>query len=204
VIEKGFTLIELLIVVAIIAILAAIAIPNFLQAQTRAKVSRSQSDMRSIATGLESYFVDWNQYPPDNTAYQLHDLVQYHHYLPRLVHLTTPTAYLSGVPSDPLAQPNQTSERFRRPYTRVDSDELEPILAYDFAHKHRDEQAQYEFIASHSLQQPGAGAQLQWLLRGSGPDGRSAYLGSEECIVYDPTNGTTSQGEIIRSNLSQH
>jgi len=61
--KKGFTLIELLIVVAIIAILAAIAIPNFLQAQTRAKVSRAEADMRSIATALESYYVDHNEYP---------------------------------------------------------------------------------------------------------------------------------------------
>ncbi|MBX7245742.1 MAG: type II secretion system protein GspG [Candidatus Sumerlaeaceae bacterium] len=61
--SKGFTLIELLIVVAIIAILAAIAVPNFLEAQTRAKVSRVKADHRSIATALESYRVDNNHYP---------------------------------------------------------------------------------------------------------------------------------------------
>ena len=61
--RKAFTLIELLIVVAIIAILAAIAVPNFLEAQTRSKVSRMKSDMRSLATGLESYCVDNNKYP---------------------------------------------------------------------------------------------------------------------------------------------
>ena len=60
----GFTLIELLIVVALIAILAAIAVPNFLEAQTRAKVSRAKSDMRSVAIALESYRVDNNNYPP--------------------------------------------------------------------------------------------------------------------------------------------
>ncbi len=61
----GFTLIELLIVVAIIAILAAIAVPNFLEAQVRAKVSRAKSDQRSLATSIEAYYVDWNAYPND-------------------------------------------------------------------------------------------------------------------------------------------
>lgn len=61
--KKGFTLIELLIVVAIIAILAAIAVPNFLEAQVRAKVSRVKNDQRSLATGIESYYVDNNVYP---------------------------------------------------------------------------------------------------------------------------------------------
>ncbi len=56
--QTGFTLIELLIVVAIIAILAAIAIPNFLEAQTRTKVSRVKTDMRSAAVALEAYRVD--------------------------------------------------------------------------------------------------------------------------------------------------
>jgi len=61
--KKGITLIELLIVIAIIAILAAIAVPNFLEAQTRAKVSRVKADQRSLATGLEAYYVDNNNYP---------------------------------------------------------------------------------------------------------------------------------------------
>ena len=65
---KGFTLIELLIVVAIIAILAAIAVPNFLEAQTRAKVSRAKADMRSVATALEAYYVDNNKYVGSGTT----------------------------------------------------------------------------------------------------------------------------------------
>jgi type II secretory pathway pseudopilin PulG len=48
------------------AVLAAIAVPNFLEAQTRAKVARVQSDMRSLATAIESFNVDTNKYPPSS------------------------------------------------------------------------------------------------------------------------------------------
>ena len=62
--ETGFTLIELLIVVAIIGILAAIAVPNFLNAQTRAKVSKVQADFRTLATAIESYRLEYGNYMP--------------------------------------------------------------------------------------------------------------------------------------------
>src|SRR5712691_5527477 len=61
--QKGFTLIELLIVVAIIGIIAAIAIPNLLNAIDRGKQKRTMADMRSIGTAVESYAVDNNFYP---------------------------------------------------------------------------------------------------------------------------------------------
>lgn len=61
--EKGFTLIELLIVVAIIGIIAAIAIPNLLNAIDRGKQKRTMADMRSLGTSIESYAVDNNFYP---------------------------------------------------------------------------------------------------------------------------------------------
>ena len=58
--SKGFTLIELLIVVAIIGIIAAIAIPNLLNAIDRGKQKRTMADMRSIGTSVESYAIDSN------------------------------------------------------------------------------------------------------------------------------------------------
>ncbi len=61
--QKGFTLIELLIVVAIIGIIAAIAIPNLLNAINRGRQRRSMADIRSIGTALEAYSVDFNSYP---------------------------------------------------------------------------------------------------------------------------------------------
>ena len=61
--SKGFTLIELLIVVAIIGIIAAIAIPNLLNAIDRGKQKRSMADLRSIGTASEAYAVDNNFYP---------------------------------------------------------------------------------------------------------------------------------------------
>ena len=61
--KEGFTLIELLIVVAIIGIIAGIAIPNFLGARSKARVTRAFADMRAIADALEMYYVDNTTYP---------------------------------------------------------------------------------------------------------------------------------------------
>jgi general secretion pathway protein G len=65
----GFTLIELLIVVAIIGIIAAVAIPNLMNAIDKGKQKRSMADMRQIATAVESYGVDYSKYPSSIAAW---------------------------------------------------------------------------------------------------------------------------------------
>ncbi len=94
--RRAFTLIELLIVVAIIGILAAIAVPNFLNAQIRSKLAKVQADHKAISTALEAYFIDQNSYPGD------HDLDRYMAGEDGLFHLTTPISYMSSLPTDPF------------------------------------------------------------------------------------------------------
>lgn len=114
---SGFTLIELLIVVAIIAILAAIAVPNFLEAQVRSKVSRVRADHRSLATAIETYRIDNNQYPAMTMDPALTvDAARYGPGAPAtigrtfrarhntaLLTLTTPIAYITSIFGDPFA-----------------------------------------------------------------------------------------------------
>lgn len=96
----GFTLIELLIVVAIIAILAAIAIPNFLAAQTRSKIARVQEEMRTIGTALEAYDIEYNCYPRQGPAGTCNIAPN------GVPELTTPISYITSYPKDIFHEEN--------------------------------------------------------------------------------------------------
>ncbi|HOE12585.1 MAG TPA: prepilin-type N-terminal cleavage/methylation domain-containing protein [bacterium] len=102
--RTGFTLIELLIVVAIIGILAAIAVPNFMNARTRAAVARVIADMRNLGVALEQYALDnGNRYPYTAETAETE-------YKP-LRKLTTPVPYMSALPPrDPFLPKDSASE----------------------------------------------------------------------------------------------
>ena len=194
--KKGFTLIELLIVVAIIAILAAIAIPNFLQAQTRAKVSRAQADMRSIATALESYYVDHNAYPPDG-SHDIPNLLGTRYFLNYT--LTTPIAYMSTADlKDPFfgnAEGWSPSHFTVMPW-------LSNFRYTNYVQIYRENEPAFSrYSRIYGL----------WALYSRGPVGVFSFGNSiladefgtlwTSAVPYDPTNGTVSAGDIMRCQL---
>lgn len=184
--KLAFTLIELLIVVAIIGILAAIAVPNFLNAQIRAKVSRAVSDMRTISMALEAYKIDHNVVPPwsagktrtpDNRPLEV-----------RFYRLTTPTVYLSNIPTD-------------------------PFVTYANEEQYENFGTTYDYI---EIMDPESGANPwghEYRLNGWGPDGWNDYAGNRisslnrnleaacpggnPVFVYNPSNGLNSFGDIV-------
>lgn len=108
----GFTLIELLIVVAIIGILAAIAVPNFLNAQLRAKIAKAESEMRNTDVALESYQLDNNKYPGWYGGQSC---------INRLTPLTTPIAYMGSVPIDPFIYLSGSIRRHNEQHVAYDT-----------------------------------------------------------------------------------
>lgn len=194
----GFTLIELLIVVAIIAILAAIAVPNFLEAQTRSKVSRVVADLRTVATGLESYRVDNNGYPPNDGLFNV---------LP--IQITTPIAYL-------------TNAELIDPFSARERHEIYGELAMFYTYTKIVNEAEFIADALAGFVPPIEGVDMpglnegalekygKWRLLSNGPDRQyssAQFLQTDPIlqgadIAYDPTNGTTSWGNVIRTQKS--
>jgi len=204
--RHAFTLIELLIVVAIIAILAAIAVPNFLEAQMRSKVSRTKADMRSMATALEAYTVDNNKSPSTylcrpapiansiSGASVFYPLVTTGAVSPRFIKLTTPIAYITSVFPDPFCR-----------YGMVKVPDGSIANGYD----------DYDYVCAIDFKAPkdsadrggGITSGAMWRLVSAGPDLVMAYGGghtgqsitwAQKGVDYDPTNGTVSAGDIVR------
>lgn len=180
--KTAFTLIELLIVVAIIGILAAVAVPNFLQAQIRAKTARAVSNMRTVEAGLEAYRIDKGTYPrwawdgwgvPDQHYTGFRDL-------------TTPVAYVTNadVFSNPFRAPVQKQHQV------ADGRELDPFFELGtFQHKGG---TQYDYNVF---------PRNVWLLESSGPDSADDYNGQSfpvPGLIYQPSNGVISRGDIFR------
>jgi prepilin-type N-terminal cleavage/methylation domain-containing protein len=193
--KRGFTLIELLIVVAIIAILAAIAIPNFLEAQVRSKYARCQADMRTLTLAIEAYMTDNNRYIPARvcplgpTTYITIGATG--KASNRFLILTTPIAYMTTIPKDGFNLISaSTDPRFPSFYDTFD------------------------YWDDHSSIPEGRGATsgAVWRLAGVGPDQMAAFGGAwvgttytvkgfpvnEVGVDYDPTNGTVSYGDVVR------
>lgn len=217
--NHAFTLIELLIVVAIIAILAAIAVPNFLEAQTRAKVSRAKADMRSLATGIEAYYIDHNQYPPvfnpDGSGTFM--TTPWMPFNPgrgpsvfgkgqgpnneavsaRFIPLTTPISYLTSV----FAEPFQVQGLAAAGAVAGDLPEFYDTFDYTIAK---------DFLAGSCTRGSGITSGGAWHVVSVGPDRIQAYGGNTVSgptgpsdantlgCDYDPTNGTVSAGDVVR------
>lgn len=173
--SSAFTLIELLIVVAIIAILAAIAVPNFLEAQTRSKVSRVKSELRTLALALETYHSDANAFPQ---AILLPPPL-------RLIPVTTPIAYVSVLPQDIFRVGLDTGGPFRSLNFRYGAMPPENASRWILASIGPDRQSDIDPIEFYPGNKPGL------------------YFGQVsgfDYTLYDPTNGTISRGDIVRAS----
>ena len=193
----SFTLIELLIVVAIIAILSAIAVPNFLEAQTRSKVSRVHADTRSIATAIEMYCTDHNTYPPGYKTAPRYGLDV----------LTSPIAYMSkGKIRDPFKPPGFGADKSSLTYELMNRDNMiiekdgGPYTVDPTLVSNQSTIGTWWWVASR-------GPNLTFGFKPSDPEfnikERFYYADSDPvgllAVMYDPSNGTVSNGNVYRA-----
>ncbi len=201
---KAFTLIELLIVVAIIAILAAIAVPNFLEAQVRSQVARVKSDMRTVATALEAYVVDNNEYPPGIAPFWISQagsnpwgsgcgsawLLNLRNggvtYVGAGWYLTTPVAYITSIPNDPWMGTYYGSVFGGNAY----------IWEFgSFFYRRAWDCDRYGQAVPMVESIDGYNYKATWFLQSCGPDNICWH--HHPVGHYDPTNGTVSTGDIV-------
>lgn len=201
----AFTLIELLIVVAIIAILAAIAVPNFLDAQVRAKVSRAQSDMRSIDTAITMYILEWNNEPRVTNANNPNNPGEYSSWWGFVSYLlTTPQPYMSTLPPMPFIDKQVLASwrglgagngQSNQPYTVIRNTGVpygwQPGLCYT----NNSGLLKYNILISQKFHDDTGHS--NYILYTCGPDSMDTTVwGTPE--YYDPSNGSISFGDIYR------
>jgi len=202
----AFTLIELLIVVAIIAILAAIAVPNFLEAQTRAKISRVQSDLRTISLGIHSYLVDNNKTPYLYEAYGatgetnpwMYNAYIYHHFAGGVAHnavlLTTPVSYLDTItypdPFDMFGEAHDQLDQAGYVCLSLQGALADGKFATNWMSSSlvQQEGDTYSVLSARNFKVNGQTRSVTFLLASPGPDKKWATIGTE----------TSSPSHLIR------
>ena len=169
---KSFTLIELLIVVAIIGILAAIAVPNFINARLRALIARVYAEEKAINDAYLMYRMDNGEWPPHIDG----DPAQ-HRYV------TTPIAYLTTSIYDPFQKEGVTDPATIGWYQYQYHEEPGYQMRNEFyatgdpaARRYADEHKSSAFFC-----------------RSAGPDMDREF---ELTVPYDITNGLVSQGTL--------
>jgi type II secretory pathway pseudopilin PulG len=208
-------LIELLIVVAIIAILAAIAVPNFLEAQIRAKVSKAVAHMRTLAVACEAFRVDHNCYIPNwSGANEYPSFVQDRMdplWTPRsndinipAASLTSPIPYITGFISDPFMEGRAyiDSGGYVADYAWMYGVDKTSTEAFIFASRGPDRESERPAPGGASPKNRTAGCFLTLYDTLGRQRTKEIFLVGDRANnwygSYDPTNGTVSRGNIPR------